>query len=84
MHIPLIIIFELLYYDFLKISISQDFHHHTHYSLVREINNILHYGGHATRKEEKNIFVDTIPNHVLSDDDENPEIFNLIYINFYT
>jgi hypothetical protein len=40
----------------------------THYSLVREINNILHYGGFATKKEEKNIFVDTIPNHVLSDD----------------
>ena len=40
----------------------------THYSLVREINNILHYGGHATKKEEKNIFVDTIPNYVLSDD----------------
>ena len=40
----------------------------THYSLVREFNNILHYGGLATRKEEKNIFVDTIPNHALSDD----------------
>jgi len=39
-----------------------------HYGLVREVNNILHYGGFATRKEEKNIFVDTIPNHALSDD----------------
>ncbi len=40
----------------------------THYSLVREMNNILHYGGFATKKEEKNIFVDTLPNHILSDD----------------
>ena len=40
----------------------------THYSLVREINNILHYGGFATKKEEKNIFVDTLQNHILSDD----------------
>ena len=38
----------------------------THYSLVREINNILHYGGFATKKEEKNIFVDTLQNHILS------------------
>jgi hypothetical protein len=32
------------------------------------MNSILHYRGFAIRKEEKNIFVDTLPNHILSDD----------------
>jgi hypothetical protein len=40
----------------------------THYNLVREVNSILHYGGHATKKEEKHLFVDTVPEHPLSEE----------------
>ena len=57
----------------------------THYSLVREINNILHYGGHATKKEEKHLFVDTLPDHPLSDDKQRglrPDISVLNYNGF--
>jgi hypothetical protein len=28
----------------------------------------LHYGGHATKKEEKHLFVDTVPEHPLSEE----------------
>ena len=57
----------------------------THYNLVREVNNILHYGGHATKKEEKHLFVDTLPDHPLSDDKQRglrPDISVLNYNGF--
>jgi len=40
----------------------------THYNLVREVNSILHYGGHATKKEEKHLFVETLLDHPLSEE----------------